>query len=54
VNPAIFLALFVLDCVITAGMYRSDTIAARALITLPLILGIIWAISSFFLILVNL
>jgi hypothetical protein len=35
-------------------MYRSDAIAARALVTLGSITGILWGISSFFLILVNL
>lgn len=53
-SPSAFLALYTIDLVIAAGMYRSDAIAARALATIGSVTGILWGISSFFLILVNL
>lgn len=53
-SPLMFLVLYMLDLVIAAGIYRSDAIAARALVILGSVTGILWGISSFFLILVNL
>ncbi|MCC7357247.1 hypothetical protein IT408_01955 [Candidatus Uhrbacteria bacterium] len=54
VSPFAYVGLYLLDLVIAAGIYRSDTIAARTIVTIGTVTGILWGISSFFLILVNL
>lgn len=52
--PFAVLGFLLADFVIAAGIYRSDAIAARALVLTGIVTAILWGISSFFLILVNL
>lgn len=53
-SPVAVLGFLLADLVIAAGLYRSDAIAAKAAVVIGLVTSILWGVSSFFLILVNL
>lgn len=52
--PAIMLAIITLNAGISFGIYRRDALAAKALTGLSVALSLLWSVSLFFLVMVNL
>ena len=53
-SPGIMLLILLTNTSIAFGLYRTDTLAARTLMVVSVVLVAIWIVSSFFLIHVNL
>lgn len=52
-SPALMVLLFLINAAFSLGYYHSDSLASKSVVALTACVAIVWGVSSFFLILVN-